>query len=205
MSNLISNINNFGIWLFESNKIGQNQNIIGFSGKKYLIKLNCQIVNFLELSKYFPEYIITDIANKFGTPLKLNDKIISFNWMTPLDVNKIIFYMLILYDTQLKNINSGSKAGISTKTKKRTYKKKSIPITLKRKVWDFWIGESVGKTKCLCCKLTDITQLNFSCGHIISESDGGPLSVQNLKPICGSCNSSMGTQNMNDFIKEYGL
>ncbi len=205
MSNLISNINNFGIWLFESNKIVQNQSLMRFGGKQYLVNLNCKIVNFLELSKYFPEYIIIDIANKFGRPLKSNDKIISSNWMTPLDLNKIILYMLVLYDAQLKNINSDNKVNTNTKPKKRTYKKKTIPITLKRKVWDFWIGESVGKTKCLCCKLTDITQLNFSCGHIISESDGGPLSVQNLKPICGSCNSSMGTQNMNDFIKEYGL
>jgi hypothetical protein len=84
-------------------------------------------------------------------------------------------------------------------------KKKSIPLTLKRNVWNKHIGEDIGKTLCLCCKLTDITQLNFSCGHIISEFNGGELKLNNLKPICISCNSSMGIKNMDDFIQEYGL
>ncbi len=84
-------------------------------------------------------------------------------------------------------------------------KKKSIPLSLKRNVWNKYIGEAIGKTLCLCCKLTEISQLNFSCGHIISEFNGGKVKLDNLKPICVSCNSSIGTRNMNDFIEEYGL
>jgi 5-methylcytosine-specific restriction endonuclease McrA len=57
------------------------------------------------------------------------------------------------------------------------------------------------KTKCLCCKITDITQLSFNCGHIIAEANGGDTIVSNLRPICQNCNSSMGTMNMNDFMK----
>jgi hypothetical protein len=83
--------------------------------------------------------------------------------------------------------------------------KKKIPVTLKRKVWSKWIGEDIGKTKCFCCKLTDITQLSFSCGHIISEFNGGELKLDNLQPICVSCNSSMGINNMDEFIKNYGF
>jgi len=93
----------------------------------------------------------------------------------------------------------------SIKKIKEKNKKKSIPLTLKRNVWNKYIGESIGKSLCLCCKLTEITQLNFSCGHIISEFNGGELKLNNLKPICGSCNSSMGSKNMNDFINEFGL
>jgi hypothetical protein len=88
---------------------------------------------------------------------------------------------------------------------KVTRKKKSIPLTLKRKVWNTHIGESIGKTVCLCCKLTEITQMSFSCGHIISEFNGGEITLDNLKPICVSCNSSMGTKNMDDFMKKFGL
>jgi 5-methylcytosine-specific restriction endonuclease McrA len=83
-------------------------------------------------------------------------------------------------------------------------KKKAIPHMLKRMVWNYWVGETIGKTKCLCCKTTDITMLTFVCGHIIPESKGGELLVNNLKPICGSCNSSMGTTNMDEYIKKYG-
>jgi chromosome segregation ATPase len=82
-------------------------------------------------------------------------------------------------------------------------KKKAIPKTLKNKVWNKYIGIEIGQTKCLCCKLTDISQLNFHCGHVISEKYGGELTMENLKPICGSCNSSMGTMNMDEFILKY--
>lgn len=81
-------------------------------------------------------------------------------------------------------------------------KKKPIPSTVKRLVWNTYIGEEIGKAKCTCCNVTDITQMSFHCGHIISEANGGEITVQNLKPICQNCNSSMGTINMNDFIKK---
>lgn len=90
-------------------------------------------------------------------------------------------------------------------TTEKKPKKKTIPVALKRNVWNKWIGEDIGKTKCLCCKLTEITMLNFVCGHIIAEANGGELKLDNLKPICVSCNSSMGVQNMNEYIQKYGL
>ena len=82
-------------------------------------------------------------------------------------------------------------------------KKKPIPATIKRLVWNTHIGEEIGKAKCLCCKITDITQLSFNCGHIIAEYNGGQMIVSNLKPICQNCNSSMGTKDMNEFMKGF--
>ena len=79
-------------------------------------------------------------------------------------------------------------------------KKKAISSTIKKLVWNTNIGEEIGKSKCLCCKSTDITQLSFNCGHIIAESNGGDTIVSNLKPICQNCNSSMGTKSMNVFM-----
>lgn len=79
-------------------------------------------------------------------------------------------------------------------------RKKAIPCTIKRLVWNTNIGEHIGKSKCMCCKSTDITQMSFNCGHIVAEANGGELIVSNLRPICQNCNSSMGTKNMNDFI-----
>jgi len=82
-------------------------------------------------------------------------------------------------------------------------KKKAIPSAIKKLVWNKHIGEDIGKAKCLCCKTTDITQLSFNCGHIIAEANSGEIIVSNLKPICQNCNSSMGTKNMDDFIKGF--
>jgi len=80
-------------------------------------------------------------------------------------------------------------------------KKKPISSTIKRLVWNTNIGEQIGKAKCMCCNVTDMTQMSFNCGHIIAESNGGETIVSNLKPICQNCNSSMGTKNMEEFIK----
>ena len=86
-----------------------------------------------------------------------------------------------------------------------SYRKKAIPATLKRLVWNRYIGESIGKHPCICCRVTDITQLSFHCGHVIAERNGGQTTIDNLRPICQNCNSSMGTMNMTDFVNIYGL
>ena len=84
---------------------------------------------------------------------------------------------------------------------KKTSKKQTISSTIKKLVWNMHIGEEIGKSKCLCCKVSYITQLSFHCGHIVAESKGGEMIVSNLRPICQNCNSSMGNKNMDEFMK----
>jgi hypothetical protein len=45
-------------------------------------------------------------------------------------------------------------------TAKKVIKKKPISAAIKRLVWNANIGENIGKAKCLCCKVTDITQMS---------------------------------------------
>jgi hypothetical protein len=78
-------------------------------------------------------------------------------------------------------------------------RKAVIPKALKISVWNKHIGEEIGKNKCLCCDITDITQAKFHCGHIVAEANGGEMNINNMVPICESCNKSMGTKNLNDF------
>ena len=119
--------------------------------------------------------------------------------------------MIKSYDSNINESNESNESNNkikSTKTKPSKTKstklnKKKISSTLKRLVWNTNIGEEIGKTKCLCCKSTDITQMSFHCGHVVAEANGGELIVSNLKPICQNCNSSMGTKNMNDFMDTF--
>jgi hypothetical protein len=90
---------------------------------------------------------------------------------------------------------------ISNITNKMRNKKQPISSTMKRMVWNINIGEEIGKFKCLCCKVTDITQMSFHCGHIIPESRGGATIVSNMRPICQNCNLSMGSKNMDEFMR----
>ena len=46
---------------------------------------------------------------------------------------------------------------------------------------------------------------SFHCGHVISEAMGGPTTVDNLRPVCATCNLSMRTQNMEKFKGQHGL
>lgn len=84
-------------------------------------------------------------------------------------------------------------------------KKQKIPSTVRNTVWNNYIGTKKGLGMCFCCKKEHITKGNFQCGHVISEKDGGKCTIENLRPICGLCNTSMGTTNMNDFIEKHGF
>lgn len=82
-------------------------------------------------------------------------------------------------------------------------KKQKIPQPLRVLCWNTYVNENIGKTKCLCCGITDITPFNFNCGHVIAESKGGKTVIENLRPICSGCNNSMGSENLEDFKKRF--
>jgi len=83
------------------------------------------------------------------------------------------------------------------------YKKKQIPQSVRIAVWDKYIGRAVGETNCTVCNTTKISQFNFHCGHVIAEKNGGDICIENLKPICKSCNSSMKTMNLDEYKQQY--
>ena len=79
-------------------------------------------------------------------------------------------------------------------------RRKCIPAPLRRKVWNTYMGEECGKGKCICCGDNVITPFMFECGHVISDHQGGTISIENLRPICCICNRSMGKQNMEIYM-----
>ena len=84
-------------------------------------------------------------------------------------------------------------------------KKQVIPKNIKVIVWNHYIGENIIHHRCLCCKKVLISNTSFHTGHVISEKAGGTHEINNLRPICASCNHSMGSENMVDFVIKYGL
>ena len=98
-----------------------------------------------------------------------------------------------------KEIEKQKKKQEKEETKKL---RKSIPKSLKILVWDKNIGKEKGIGECDVCK-SEIDSKNFECGHIISVKDGGGTNIENLLPICSSCNKSMGPQNLLEFKEKY--
>jgi len=109
-------------------------------------------------------------------------------------------YSLIM-SSEIKSIREKYKI-MKDSLKESKRPRKSIPKSLKDAVWDRYIGKQYGIGTCYCCG-TEIDSKKFDCGHIISVAKGGLNVIDNLKPVCATCNKSMGTQNLEDFKKEY--
>jgi hypothetical protein len=83
--------------------------------------------------------------------------------------------------------------------------KNRIPTAIRNCVWNMYMGIEKKQGLCFCCNSEPITSANFHCGHVVASSKGGTNKVQNLRPVCGLCNSSMGSTNMEEFKETYGL
>lgn len=79
--------------------------------------------------------------------------------------------------------------------------KKNISKSLKTCIWDTHIGKDMRSAYCICCVNNEIKVENFHAGHIVSENHGGQTDETNLLPVCSLCNLSMGTVNMDEFVK----
>lgn len=76
--------------------------------------------------------------------------------------------------------------------------RKSIPKKIRGEVWEKHFGDST-QGSCYCCKIPLKIMDTWEAGHIVPHAHGGPDTADNLRPICVSCNRSMGTENMDAF------
>ena len=89
-------------------------------------------------------------------------------------------------------------------TKPKKHRKKKISPQIRFDVWKKYIGNKI-EAKCFCCwknRITPFTNNNtFHAGHIMSEANGGIISIGNLLPICSDCNKDMNATNWDEYIK----
>ena len=83
-------------------------------------------------------------------------------------------------------------AHLFPKPKTKPKRKATIPKALREQVWLTVMGRQFeGKCPVQWCTNT-LTVFDFQCGHNIPESKGGKTTLDNLTPLCGRCNISMG-------------
>jgi hypothetical protein len=75
----------------------------------------------------------------------------------------------------------------------------SIPSSTRKQVWKVYNG-NVGSAGCFVCN-SMITALDYECGHIIPRSKGGENIIDNLLPICGTCNKAMSDTHLFEHVR----
>jgi len=73
-----------------------------------------------------------------------------------------------------------------------------ISTPLRAEVWRAHFGRSTDGF-CVCCRTPLGVLDEWQAGHIIPHAHGGADTANNLKPVCASCNRSMGTEAMTAF------
>ena len=120
---------------------------------------------------------------------------------SPNCTNKVKNSYTYCYDCNIKNKDESSSISSGYET---IYKKEPICKTVRNVLWFIHYGD-VRTAKCKCCLVEDISINCYHVGHVIAEANGGKTSMENLLPMCMLCNTSIGKQNVNDFIKKWNL
>jgi hypothetical protein len=105
----------------------------------------------------------------------------------------VVADLLGLFDTSMA-VDEGSAL--------KTGKRKSIPKKIRVETWKNTFGNRMDGA-CYCCREVLDAMGSWEAGHIISQAEGGPDTADNLRPVCGTCNKSMGKMNMNVFKATY--
>ena len=160
--------------------------------KKEIIK---EMIKFKKNNKNFKNYK-DNIDNK-------DEKKQTFLGLTT-DIFLSIFPKKYINKTKDEEINEISKGVKSINIEQ---KKNNNTITHKRKKPIQAIKNIVCERDQYKCKICN-RQLDYrdiEMGHIKSYKHGGKETIENLCVLCGTCNKSIGSKDVDEFIKEQGL
>jgi hypothetical protein len=87
-------------------------------------------------------------------------------------------------------------------SKKKKTIRRTIPKSVKDSVWKKYFGANQPYGKCHVCEKTIHIQ-DFDIGHNKAVAKGGTDNINNLRPICRTCNNSMKTMSIETFKKKY--
>lgn len=117
------------------------------------------------------------------------------------DGNSMRIYLDELENYDLMPVSDQIEIEVEEEVMKIRKNRNSIPKAVKKSLWENHFSYRY-RGKCFCCK-NHIEKDDYEVGHYISVANGGDNSLGNLRPLCFSCNRSMGSDNMEDFIIEF--
>jgi len=82
-----------------------------------------------------------------------------------------------------------------------TQPRKKFSAKKRQLVWTTYHGDNEF-AECPCCaELIHRNEDGFHVGHIIAHNKGGSDDIDNLRPVCRTCNLAMQTQDMRQFAR----
>ena len=146
---------------------------------------------------YQQSYSLNNVSNYFsGNISKYIHKAIDKQQNNPFVLG--IFRDFEWIDRIIYKIETGTEYEKMQHVKKNTRIK--IKKGLRRNVWEKHNSHTKGK--CYVCS-KEIHYDDFECGHIQSVFYGGRTHINNLMPICSSCNKDMGIQNLYEYCSYF--
>ena len=79
-------------------------------------------------------------------------------------------------------------------------KRETVTSDIRERLWDELYPSSC-KFECVICDKSDYP-FNFEISHIISNKNGGSESIENLTLLCRTCNRSMQTTDVKQYVSE---
>ena len=105
-----------------------------------------------------------------------------------------------IQDTIFEELGESSSSNITVDNKRKS--RKTIPKAIKNQLWRKHFGNSM-KGRCVCCQNEIDALEGWEAGHVEAAANGGSDHIDNLRPVCSTCNKSMSTMNLNEYINRY--
>lgn len=172
---------------YHNNNFINNNNYNTING---ILTLNADIKNIYLIDGIHRYKAYNKLYNDYG----MKDFKVSIEYWNVKNMDEVLNnYNLIQNNNNKKNNRNNTKKN----------KRLNIPKKVRQDVWNRYIGDENGSAKCYVCRNSIIDKLSFTCGHIEPIILGGKTSINNMRPICPACNTSMGTMNMGKYVKKY--
>jgi 5-methylcytosine-specific restriction endonuclease McrA len=102
---------------------------------------------------------------------------------------------------QIQENRGGSDSSGNRESRAKIGKRTACPKSVKEALWRKHFGDQLNG-ECYVCS-NKIAFTNFEVGHNKPVVNGGEWTLSNLRPLCRSCNRSMGTETVEDYKKKY--
>jgi hypothetical protein len=81
-------------------------------------------------------------------------------------------------------------------------KRKKIPAGVKLALWEHYFPDKT-TGRCYVCQKAVIHVRAFDAAHVKAVANGGTDHISNLRPCCGNCNQSIGTMDLEEYLRTY--